>query len=180
MIPELVESAELRLISSQIDTDLGQGVTRALLDDKVPVKIQKESQKTIYLISQSWLQYIKQLPSGYTYHTMGLQLGNLTEDKFKLSLAALEKLSGLTSNIVKVSEHGALLFTYGRSILKESIIELDSSLGKNSKVIVLDENSECLGLAELSVDASKVHKLRPEKLVAKNISDIGLYIRQRT
>ena len=180
MIPELANPEEFRFLSTQIDTELGEGVSRVFFGGKTLLVMRNDSKIAFYLIPQSWLQHIREMPSGVTYHALGLQLGNLTEGKFKLSLAALEKLADLTRNIIKLSAHGATLFTYGRSILKESVVEINSNLERGSKVIVLDENSECLGLAELSVNALKVDKLRQEKLVAKNISDIGWYIRQKT
>ncbi|MFW9800739.1 MAG: hypothetical protein ACFFD9_09900, partial [Candidatus Thorarchaeota archaeon] len=56
-------------------------------------------------------------------------------------------------------------------------VELESGLKRGQRVLVLNKDRECLGLAALSVDGSKLNRLAGERLVAKNLVDIGAYVR---
>ena len=94
------------------------------------------------------------------------------------SLRLVEALKELTRNVIVVSSRGAEAFTYGKSILKESVKQLPRHLKRGTRVIVVNEEDECLGIASLAMDAIRVGRLSPDKLVAKNLADIGWYIRR--
>ena len=83
-----------------------------------------------------------------------------------------------TESFIIVSRQGAEAFTYGRSILRESVLELNTSIVRGQRVLVLNEDKECLGIAALSVDAAKLNRLGADRLVAKNLVDIGWFIRR--
>jgi ribosome biogenesis protein Nip4 len=57
-------------------------------------------------------------------------------------------------------------------------VSLEPALTRGSRVLVVNSAGECLGIASLSVDAQKVDRLAPDRLVAKNLADVGWYIRR--
>ena len=169
MKPELLDPIEWESITQVIDIEFGKEVTKKLLGNKTPIVIMKESQRNIYLIPLSWMNMLlDESPEDFEYHLIGKQLGVVSKERFRLSLQILQELAGLTNRRLVVSKKAAEAFTYGRSILKESVIRFDENLKRRQRVLVMNEDSECLGIAALSGD----------KLVGKNLVDIGWFIRR--
>lgn len=177
MKPELVDPIEWKEISNQLDDEFGEGVSKALVGNKVPVAITRGDTKSFYLIPSKWIADIEEDRAPFEIHSIGLRVGDIGKDRFRLSLHILEELAEHTDRILIVSRQGAESFTYGRSILKESVSKLPAHLKRNQRVIVLNKDRQVLGLAALSIDGYRLHRLAPEKLVAKNLVDIGAYLR---
>ena len=159
---ELVDPVDWSSIKEQIDIEFGTGVTKSFLGDRVPVRMSRLTEIAEILD----IQFI------------GKELGSIDKKKFRLSLHILVELTELTESFIIVSRRGAEAFTYGRSIIKESVLELSMSLVRGQRVLVLNENRECIGIAALSVDATKLNRLAGNRLVAKNLVDIGWFIRR--
>ncbi len=178
MKPEHVDMVQWNMVRNQIDSDFGAGVTKRILGSLTPVSLPRGKGISFYLVPPNWLQILDRDFKPFTPLSLGIWLGDLVEGKFRLSLPVLERVQEFTSNLLIVSRQGAESFTYGRSILKESVNKIDPSLLRGQKVFILNESNECLGLAALSVDAYKINRLAKDRLVAKNLVDIGWYIRR--
>jgi len=179
MKPELLDSVEWESVVQSIDGELGNGITRALLGDRTPIVITDGDLRNVYLIPISWSSIIIDAPpEGFEYHLVGKQLGVMTRDRFRLSLQVLPDLVKLTTRVLVVSQKAAEAFTYGRSILKESVVWIAEDLKRGQRVLVLNEDNECLGIAALSIDSEKLERLSGDKLVGKNLVDIGWFIRR--
>ncbi len=178
MIPELVDPVVWSDIKNQIDGDFGQGVTQKVLADLVPVMLERNENQSIYLIPNDWVRSLNMDFEGFTLSSLGTWLGDLSDGRFRLSIAILDQIARYTDRQLVVSRRGAESFTYGRSILRASVVKLTPTLKRRQRVIVKDTRGDCIGLAALSVDASRIDRLGPEKLVAKNLVDIGWYIRR--
>ncbi|MFX1331421.1 MAG: PUA domain-containing protein [Promethearchaeota archaeon] len=177
MKPELVEFTEWNELTEQLDDEFGEGISKALLGDHAPVAIPQGDTKSFYLIPKKWMTDIDDIGKDYEIHSLGIRLGDMTRGGFRLSLHILEELAKVTDRKLVVSRQGAESFSYGRSILKESVIRLNPDLRRGQRVIVLNKDSEVLGLAALSVDGNKLKRLAKNRLVAKNLTDIGAYLR---
>jgi ribosome biogenesis protein Nip4 len=179
MKPELLDPIEWESIINRIDKEFGQGVTKSLLGKLTPIALVDRNWRNIYMIPTSWMtMLLEEAPSGFDYHLIGKQLGVMTKDRFRLSLQILPELAQLTTRVMTVSKQGAESFTYGRSILKESVVELDFNLKRNQRVLVMDQEFQCLGIASLAVDANRLGRMKPDDLVGKNLVDIGWFIRR--
>ncbi len=179
MKPELLDPIEWESIIESIDREFGQGITKKLLGKLTPMALVDRNWRNIYLIPTSWMNMLfEEPPKGFDYHLIGKQLGVMTKDRFRLSLQILPDLAQMTSKILTVSKRGAESFTYGRSILKESVVYLDFNLLRNQRVLVMDTDFHCLGIASLALDANRVGRLKPDDLVGKNLVDIGWFIRR--
>ncbi|MFX1561332.1 MAG: hypothetical protein ACFFBL_12150 [Promethearchaeota archaeon] len=175
---ELVDPVDWGSIIEQIDIEFGAGVTKSLLGDHVPVSMSKGSAKIFYAIPTNWMSILTDSAEVLDIQFVGKELGSIDKGRFRLSLHILNEMTELTESFIIVSRQGAEAFTYGRSIIRESVVELDSSLVRGQRVLVLNENRECLGIAALSIDASKLNRLGADRLVAKNLVDIGWFIRR--
>ncbi|MFX0045151.1 MAG: hypothetical protein ACFE8Z_04835 [Candidatus Hermodarchaeota archaeon] len=176
MTVELVDPNYWADVTIQIDGEFGDSTTKALLGDLAPITIQRGESNTIYLIPMDWISRIEEYEN-YDIRSMGIQMGDLSKGKFRFSLQILPALAKITDRVLVVSQKGAEAFTYGRSIIKESVVRLGAAMRKGQRALVLNERLECLGLAALSIDGDRLERLAREKLVAKNLVDIGAYVR---
>jgi ribosome biogenesis protein Nip4 len=175
---EAVDLVTWGSITEQIDSEFGPGVTKTLLGDHAPVIISKDTVQIICAVPTYWISMLAETSESLDIQYMGKELGSIEKGRFRLGFQILDEVAAMTDRFMVVSQQGAEAFTYGRSIIKESVLELNSSLMRGQKVLVLNENRECLGIAALSVDASKLSRLGADKLVAKNLVDIGWFIRR--
>ncbi|MFW9926679.1 MAG: PUA domain-containing protein [Candidatus Thorarchaeota archaeon] len=179
MTLELVDPVEWTSIIEQIDDEFGQGVTKSLLGTLVPVVLTQGNTRTFFLIPTEWMSIITEEDGEkLDIQFLGKELGSKVKGRFRMSLQILSELKDLTDNYIIVTKHSAEAFTYGRSVLKESVIELNKELKRGQRVLVLNKDRECLGIASLSIDASRLSRLSGDKLVAKNLTDIGWFIRR--
>jgi len=176
---QLLDPIEWTIITQSIDAEFGEGVSKAILGNLTPIAITNHDIRTIYLIPVTWMSVVlEEVPVGFEFHLVGKQLGVMTKDRFRLSLQILPELLKLTTRVLIVSQKGAEAFTYGRSILKESIVWYDHELKRGQRVLVVNEDNDCLGIAALSTDALRIERLSQDSLVGKNLVDIGWFIRR--
>jgi ribosome biogenesis protein Nip4 len=175
---ELVDPVDWNSIIEQIDIEFGEGITKSILGNLVPVTMSKGTTRIFYAIPTEWMTSITEHSENLDIQFIGKELGSIDKGRFRLSLQIINELSSLTDSFIIVSRQGAEAFTYGRSIIRQSVLELNKSLVRGQRVLVLNENRECLGIAALSVDAPKLNRLGADKLVAKNLVDVGWFIRR--
>jgi ribosome biogenesis protein Nip4 len=175
---ELVDPVDWTSIIEQIDIEFGAGITKSLLGNRVPVTMSRGSTRIFYAIPTEWMTRLTEIAETLDIQFIGKELGSIDKGRFRLSLQILSELTELTESFIIVSRQGAESFTYGRSILKASVLELNTALVRGQRVLVLNESRECLGIAALSVDAPKLPRLGADRLVAKNLVDVGWFIRR--
>jgi ribosome biogenesis protein Nip4 len=179
MTLELVDPIEWTSVIEQIDGEFGEGVTKSLLGDRVPVVLARGGSKTYFLIPTEWMSIVtEEEREMLDIQFIGKELGSIAKGRFRMSLQIIGELKELTNAVIIVTKHSAEAFTYGRSVLKESVVELNPDLKRGQRVLVLNKDRECLGIASLSIDASILNRLSKEKLVGKNLVDIGWFIRR--
>ena len=176
MTLELVDPVEWAKVTQAVDGEFGEGVTKALLRDRVPVTIQRGEARRIFLVPMRWVSLLEEA-KGFEIKSLGIFMGDLAKGRFRFSLQILTDLVKFTDNTIVVSERGAQAFTYGRSVLKQSVVKLQEGLMRGNRVLVLNEEGECLGVASLTIDSTRLNRLSKDKLVAKNLVDIGAYVR---
>jgi ribosome biogenesis protein Nip4 len=176
--PELADSHAWDLVKHQIDGGFGEGVTDKLVGSLLPVTLKHETSRSFYLVPREWMDRYESDFGPFTPQSLGTWIGDLSSGRFTFAISILDRLVDLTKNLIVVSRKGAEALTYGRSILKHSVVETGKDLKRGQYVLVMNENRECLGLAVLSVDTDKLRRLSPKELVAKNVMDVGWYIRR--
>jgi len=175
----LVDPIEWTSLIEQIDDEFGEGVTKGLLGDRVPVVLSSGRTKTFFLIPTEWMSHAtEEEGERLDIQFIGMELGSIAKGRLRLSLQILNELKELTDKYILVTRHAAEAFTYGRSILKASVVELNPELKRRQRVLVLNKDHECIGIASLFIDANKLNGLGKNGLVAKNLVDIGWFIRR--
>jgi ribosome biogenesis protein Nip4 len=175
---ELLDPVLWMSIQNQIDENFGEGVTKELVGDLVPISLESKDTKLIYLGSLDWIPIIEQGLGSYELYSFGQFFGKIVKEKFSVAISVLSQIASFTSSRIVVSENAAGPFTYGKSILKQSVLEIGQNLKKGQRVIVLNKTFDCLGLATMTTDGYRVDRMHSNGLVAKNLVDIGLYLRK--
>jgi NOL1/NOP2/fmu family ribosome biogenesis protein len=103
----------------------------------------------------------------------GLVLGTL-EDGFHLDLQGAVLMARHTRNqTLRVTEHAARLFLYGRNVLGDSIVWADRSLERGDACIVCNPRGEALGIGTV------VGNLKGPREAVRPIHDLGTYLRDQ-
>lgn len=174
---EIVSQLDWQMVTEVVDQEFGEGVTKTLRGRLMPVSKKSKKGISYYLVSSDWMRFLQNKFTDFEPAHLGRRFGDIVEGRFRFSLSMLDELKDVTPNHLVVSGKGAEAFTYGRSILKESVVEVAPGLSREQRVIVLNKHGDCLGLASLTVDSERIGRLGPDRLVAKNLADIGWYIR---
>jgi ribosome biogenesis protein Nip4 len=109
------------------------------------------------------------------YHA-GAYLGKIKNGVFFPSFILLSMIAEQKANKVVVDGKTAWLFVCGRDIFKRGILNVSGSGRKGNYALVLNEHGECLGFGRVLSDIGKVED--PKKVVIKNVSDIGDFLRR--
>lgn len=104
----------------------------------------------------------------------GLAIGSLQEGTFHLDLqgAVLAARHSLRQT-VRVTEHAARLFLYGRNILGDSVTHSDDRLERGDACIVTNPRNEAMGLGTV------VGRLKGAGEAVRPIHDLGTYLRDQ-
>ena len=104
---------------------------------------------------------------------VGLCIGALEGDAFHLDLQGAVRWAALTSAAtVRVTEHAARLFLYGRDILQGSVSRFDERLRVGDPCIVTDPKGEAVGVG-------RVGKLKEPGIAVYPVHDLGSYLRDQ-
>jgi ribosome biogenesis protein Nip4 len=103
----------------------------------------------------------------------GLVIGTI-EDQFHLDLqGAVLAARHTKSQTLRVSDHAAQLFLYGRNVLGDSIDWADRTLSKGDACIVCNSRGEALGIGMV------VGNLKGPREAVKPVHDLGTYLRDQ-
>lgn len=105
----------------------------------------------------------------------GLPLGVLEEDAFHLDLqGAVLAARHSKRQTVRVTEHAARLFLYGRNVLGESVDWADPGLERGDACIVCNPRGEAMGIGMVvgSLSGGRGESIKP-------VHDLGSYLRDQ-
>lgn len=103
----------------------------------------------------------------------GLVIGTL-EEGFHLDLQGASLMARHTkSQTLRITDHAAQLFLYGRNVLGDSIDWADRSLEKGDACIVCNSRGEALGIGMV------VGNFKGGREAVKPVHDLGTYLRDQ-
>ena len=104
----------------------------------------------------------------------GLPLGTLEDGEFHLDLQGAVLASRHTkAQTVRVSEHAARLFLYGRNVLGDSVLFHDPHLDRGDACIVANPRGEAVGIGVI------VGSFKGHREAVKPVHDLGAYLRDQ-
>ncbi len=107
-------------------------------------------------------------------HAAGLPIGILQDGAFHLDLqGAVLAARHTKSGTVRVSEHAARLFLYGRGTLGDSILWADRDLREGDPCIVTDPRGDAMGIGVV------VGSFKGHREAVRAVHDLGTYLRDQ-
>ena len=104
----------------------------------------------------------------------GLPIGTLEEGTFHLDLqGAVLAARHSRAQTVRVSEHAAQLFLYGRNVLGDSVLFHDPHLQRGDACIVTNPRAEAIGIGVV------VGSFKGRREAVKPVHDLGAYLRDQ-
>ena len=131
-----------------------------------------EKQSRFFLLNQKLKKFISE-----DFFYAGIYLGKLRHGVFFPSFNLLAMIAGSKeANKITVDEKTEWLFIVGRDVFKRGILKASGSRSKGAYTLVMNRHGECLGFGRIlcNLDDSK----DKNKVVARNVSDIGDFLRR--
>lgn len=137
----------------------------------------------VFLISSDVLFFLDFLKEEHKIQFTGIYFGFIKKSELYLSLEATEFLynNGYSSDFkcLFVNNNGEKTILYGNNILKKMIKKLPKILNQNDFLIVFNDINEIIAIAQSLVENESYQKLRPDNIIAVNLSDKGKYLRRK-
>jgi ribosome biogenesis protein Nip4 len=157
------------------------------LENNLCINIKKRTMPNIfpkiYLLSDELKNLLKKLTDTESISLGGLYFGFIKRGKFYLSLEGAEFLykKGLISDLKQlyVNKRGEKSVLYGNNILKHMLIKKSYDFGEKDFMLVFNEKNEIIAISRATVESDQVQNLRAEDLIAINLSDKGIYLREK-
>ncbi len=178
-IEKQIISNEYSIISIEFPKIIENLKTRLYISiDKLQIK---NKFPNIYLIPESQINLLRTLDNDKII-SVGLYFGFIKKGKFYLSLEGAEFLfnNNLLSDlkIIQVSDKGEKSILYGNNILNNMIYTIPDFLKENDILLVVNRNEEIIALALSKMNSQKIQKIHPDELIAINLIDKGVYLRE--
>ena len=134
--------------------------------------------KEVFLISDRLMKVFQKFKDYRNPYFMGLFLGDIKNEKFKISLPGLTLISNHIKNKTVLSDLGEKRVLYGRDLTKQDISLFPPKIKKNDFSVLINENKEVLALGKYLFDQQIIQRLKNDKKILKNIIDKGWYLRR--
>jgi ribosome biogenesis protein Nip4 len=148
-----------------IDDFVSRFGTDISLDETLIVK----KQSRYFLLDEN----LKQLASKDFFYA-GTYVGKIKDGRFFPSVSFLELIARKEANKVTVDKKTEWLFTCGRDIFAQGIVNVIGSGKRDDYTLVLNLYGECLGFGRILCNID----VKRQGLVIKNILDIGDFLRR--
>ncbi len=136
----------------------------------------------IYLLSQDFHKKIDQFEFKNKIYSTGLYFGFIKKGNFYFSLEGAEFLykQGILSDLkfLYLNKKGEKSVLYGNNILKNMVMKKSSNLQKGDFLLIFNNLNEILSIAQSTVDSKVLKNLNPKDIIAINLRDKGIYLRE--
>jgi len=137
------------------------------LDEKLFVK----TLNTYFLVTDNVRRFVRR-----DFYYAGTYLGKMRGSIFFPSFLLLAMMAKRKANKIVVDERSAWLFICGRDVFKGGIVRVEGSGERGDYTLVLNQRHECLGFGRMAFNINEAKDR--EKVVVRNISDLGDFLRR--
>lgn len=170
---------------SKISPNIIQFIIRS--KNMLYISLKKGNSKTnypsIYLASNYFQEEIDLIEFNDKIYSVGLYFGFIKRGRFYISLEGAEFLykKVILSDIkfIYVNKKGEKSILYGNDILKEMVTKTPSNLQKGDLLIIFNDMNEILAIAQSKVERESLKQLKPKIVIAINLNDKGIYLREK-
>jgi len=138
-----------------------------LLDEKLVVA----KRNRYFLVNNALKRFVKK-----DFYYAGAPLGKVKRSVFFPSFILLSLMAQGEANKTIVDSKAAWLYVCGRDVFKRGIVSTTGSKRKGDYTLIMNQRNECLGFGKIIHNLEEVKDR--DKVVVKNISDIGDFLRR--
>jgi len=135
---------------------------------------------SIFLISKDQLKLLRTLKNDKII-SAGLYFGFIKKGNFYISLEGAEFLynNNLFSDLKRIhlNDKGEKSILYGNNILKKMVFKESSNLQKEDFLLVFNKLNEVIAIAKSIINYQNISNIEPNKIIAINLNDKGVYLR---
>ncbi|MFX0006867.1 MAG: hypothetical protein ACFFA7_05975 [Promethearchaeota archaeon] len=137
----------------------------------------------IYLFSKELQELLNNLKLKDRISSGGLYFGFIKKGKFYISIEGAEFL--FKNNLIatdlqlNVNWNGEKSILYGNNISKNMLLKEFYNFKLGDILIILNVEQEIIAISKAVVEGNQVQNLKPEDLIAINLSDKGIYLREK-
>jgi len=135
---------------------------------------------SIFLISKDQLKLLRTLENDKII-SAGLYFGFIKKGNFYLSLEGAEFLynNNLFSDLKRIhlNDKGEKSILYGNNILKRMLFKEPFNLQKEDFLLVFNKLNEVIAIAKSIINYQNISNIEPNKIIAINLNDKGVYLR---
>ncbi|MFX1309889.1 MAG: hypothetical protein ACFE8C_09355 [Promethearchaeota archaeon] len=136
----------------------------------------------IFLFSKELDNLLNNLNNYEIITSGGLYFGFIKRGEFYLSLEGAEFLyeKGVIPNsrLLYVSESGEKSVLYGNNILKKMLINKSYRFKAKDFLFIVNKSDEIIAIGQSQAESKFIQNLKPTDLIAINLSDKGMYLRE--
>ena len=143
----------------------------------------KGNYPSIFLISDELQTSINHLKYSRDLVAAGLYLGFLKKSEFYLSLEGAEYFYHYDlipkNRLIVINNKGEKAILYGNNITKEMVIQFPDDIQIGNISVIVNELNELLAISIAKVDSTMLPNLELRDVIAQNIVDKGIYLREK-
>lgn len=183
-----INEIENKIISESL-SQISSKILKFLKESKreLYISIIESKSKTyylrVYLLSKDFIKNIDLNGLKDKIYSSNLFFGFIKKSVFYLSLEGTEFLykSGVLSDLshLHLNEKGEKSVLYGNNIFKSMVLKTSSDLKKGDFLLIFNNIDEILAIAQSKVDIINLQQAQPNDIIALNLSDKGIYLRER-
>lgn len=137
---------------------------------------------SIFLVSDELQSSINHLRHIRELLVVGLYLGFLKKNEFYLSLEGADYFyhNSLISKhrLIVINIKGEKSILYGNDITKEMVIHFPKNIQIGDIFLIINELNELLAISIAKVDSTMLPNLKLKDVIAQNLVDKGIYLRE--
>lgn len=148
------------------------GLANKIMGEQALALVERDGIDFVVIASPMLLSLPQALRDGCD--AAGLSIGTLEDGEFHLDLQGAVLCAQFThAQTVRVTEHAARLFLYGRNVLGDSVTHSDPKLERGDACIVTNPRNEAVGIGVVCGG------MKGPREAVKPVHDLGTYLRDQ-
>ena len=134
--------------------------------------------KEILLISDQLLRIFQEFKKVRAPYFMGIYFGDISRNKFKISLEGITFLSKYLDKQTILNDSGEKKVLYGRDLSKKDVKSIPYPLKKYEMSVLVNVHEEVIALGKYLYSGEIIREMDSTQKIIKNVIDKGWYLRK--
>lgn len=174
---ELISSEDYKLVLEQIKESFKIPHFEQIIK-QYSIIVAEGRWKEVFLVSEEVLKLFLEIKKQRNPYCLGLHFGDISKNKFKISLEGLTFISKYLDVKTRLADSGEKKVIYGRNLAKRDVNNIVATVKKGDLLMLINHNKEVLGLGKCLYDRESIRRASQGDDIIQNIMDKGWYLRK--